>query len=283
MSQSNEWIDENHLGVRYGLKGKIIHHEKSKFQDIIIVETERYGNALLLNNCWMAAEKLEKHYHECLVHPALCGAKEISNVLIIGGGDGGTARECLRYSKVERLDIVEIDSRVIELAQQFLPKIGGTAWNDPRLNVHIEDGVGWVKKAQELFYDIIIVDGSDPDGPAEGLFNKSFFDRCKHILKPGGIFATQSESPEAFKEIHIETIKIMREIFAYVDPLYGCVPMYPSGWWSWTFAAMDSPRYLTPKSERSSNIIDQCKIWSPRWQQGGFNAIPAFIERELAS
>ena len=118
----NDWIDEYHQGVRYGLEGKILINEKSPFQQITLIESKRYGKGLLLDNCWMATEGQEKFYHECLVHPALCSAKNIFKVLIIGGGDGGSARECLRHKEIEHLDMVEIDGRVVELSQQYLPE-----------------------------------------------------------------------------------------------------------------------------------------------------------------
>ncbi len=275
------WIDEIHLGVRYGLKGKVIVDEQSPFQRVTIIDSSRYGKGLLLDGCWMTAERLEKHYHECLVHPALCSAAETKRVLIIGGGDGGTARECLLHKGIEQLDMIEIDRRVVELSKEHLPSIGANAWNDPRLNLKIEDGIAWASSAPNAFYDVVIVDGSDPKGPAKGLFNKAFFENCRRILRPEGVFATQSESPEAFRDIHLTIIKLMREIFDYADPLYGWVPIYPSGWWSWTFASLKKPRYLNPISDRAMAVAGNCQIWSPRWQQGAFAAIPAFIEREL--
>jgi spermidine synthase len=96
------------------------------------------------------------------------------------------------------------------------------------------------------------------------------------------VFATQSESPEAFRAVHIDTVKLLRQVFGHADPLYGWVPMYPSGWWSWTFAATDGPRYRDPLPERAAAVAAGCEIWSPRWQHGAFEAIPAAIERELA-
>ncbi len=279
----NNWIDEYHNGVRYGLEGEILIDERSRFQQITIIESTRYGRGLLLDGCWMTAEHQEKHYHESLVHPALCGAEQIQTILIIGGGDGGTARECLKHNEIEHIDMVEVDSRVIELSQKYLPSLGQKAWQDPRLNVHINDGIKWASNSKDSTYDVIIVDGSDPKGPSEGLFNKTFFHDCKRILKPGGVFATQSESPESFFKVHIEIIKTIRKIFGYADPLYGSVPLYPSGWWSWTFAATDSHRYLLPKKSRAESITKECAIWSPKWQKGAFNAIPAFVERELSN
>ena len=278
----NCWIDEYHKGARYGLYGKILITEQSNFQKISIIESNIYGKGLLLDDCWMITELQEKYYHESLIHPAMCSGKELSNILIIGGGDGGSARECLRYEEVEQIDMVEIDKRVIELSQKYLPNVGGEAWSDPRLHIHIQDGLKWINNSKDSYYDIIIVDGSDPKGPAKGLFNKTFFKNCNRILKKGGVFATQSESPEAFRKIHIDTIKTIREVFKYADPLYGSVPIYPSGWWSWTFAAKDKARYINPKSYRAEIIAKKgCFIWSPRWQKGAFESIPAFIERAL--
>ena len=136
----NHWIDEYQGDVRFGLRGKVIVEEKTKFQKITIFESQYYGKVLALNNSWMTAEKQEKQYHECLVHPALSSSLELNNVLIIGGGDGGTARECLKYKDLKCLDLVEIDSLVIEMSQKYLSKIGGNCWQDQRLNVHIKDG-----------------------------------------------------------------------------------------------------------------------------------------------
>ncbi len=275
------WIDEPHQGVRYGLAGRVLVEEQSDFQRITVIDSQRYGKGLLLDGCWMTAEHQERHYHESLVHPALCSAASIERVLVIGGGDGGTARECLRHPEVKHLDMVEIDGRVVALSQEHLSSIGGGCWSDPRFHLTVGDGIAWAAEAADASYDVVIVDGSDPTGPAEGLFNRAFFRNCCRILKPGGVFATQSESPEAFRQVHIDMVKLIRELFGHADPLYGWVPMYPSGWWSWTFAAKDAPRYLTVQNERAAAVAEGCAIWSPRWQQGAFNSIPAFIEREL--
>ena len=277
------WIDEIHEGVRYGLAGRVLCEERSPFQRVTIIESARYGKGLLLDGCWMTAERQERHYHEALVHPALCGAERIERVLVIGGGDGGTARECLRHPEVRHLDLVEIDGLVVAWSQSHLAAIGAGCWTDPRLQLTVGDGIAWVREAADASYDVVIVDGSDPAGPAEGLFNRAFFAHCRRLLRPGGVFATQSESPEAFRQVHLDTVALLREVFSHADPLYGWVPMYPSGWWSWTFAAPDGPRYLEARPERAAAVAAGCEIWSPRWQRGAFAAMPAFVERALAA
>jgi len=275
------WIDEIFDGMRYGLAGRVIAEQQSPFQTVTIIDSERYGKGLLLDGCWMTAERQERQYHESLVHPALCSAAAIERVLVIGGGDGGTARECLRHSGVQHLDMVEIDGLVVEWSQQHLPSIGGGCWSDPRFHLTVGDGIAWAAQAADASYDVVIVDGSDPAGPAEGLFNRAFFEHCRRILRPGGVFATQSESPEAFRQVHLDTVSLLRQVFGHADPLYGRVPMYPSGWWSWTFAATDGPRYRQPDPNRAAAVAAGCEIWSPRWQRGAFDAIPAGIERAL--
>ena len=154
---SNGWIDELHEGVRYGLTGRVLHQEQSSFQQVTIIESKRYGKGLLLDGCWMTAERQERHYHEALVHPALCSAERIERVLVIGGGDGGTARECLRHGEVQQLDLVEIDGRVVELSQQHLPSIGGSAWSDRRLQLTVGDGIAWAANAADASYDVVLV------------------------------------------------------------------------------------------------------------------------------
>ncbi|BEV35344.1 polyamine aminopropyltransferase [Synechococcus sp. M16CYN] len=280
-SSADGWIDEYHQGVRYGLAGKVIAEDTSPFQHITVIRSERYGRGLLLDGCWMTAEGQERYYHEPLVHPALCGAVNVERVLVVGGGDGGTARECLRHQDVKHLDLVEIDGRVVELSREHLSSIGSFAWSDPRLHLTVNDGVLWVANAPADSYDVVLVDGSDAAGPAEGLFSKQFLEHCRRILRPGGIFATQSESPEAFRAVHCAVVNLLRDIFDHADPLYGWVPIYPSGWWSWTFAAMESPRYREPNAQRSKAIADACDVWSPGWQRGAFAAVPAFIARQL--
>ena len=275
------WVDEHFEGVRYGLAGRVIVEKQSPFQRVTIIESDRYGKGLLLDGCWMTAELQERHYHEAIVHPALCGSEGIGRVLVIGGGDGGTARECLRHDGVQHLDMVEIDGLVVNLSQQYLPTIGGGCWSDSRFHLTVGDGIAWVADADDASYDVVIVDGSDPAGPAEGLFNRAFYEQCRRILKGGGVFATQSESPEAFRRVHIDTVRLLGEVFGHADPMYGWVPMYPSGWWSWTFAAMDCRRYLHPDQTRAAAIAEGCRIWGPRWQRGCFEAMPAFVERDL--
>jgi len=277
------WIDEYHKGSRFGLNGEFLIRQTSKYQEIIVIENDYYGRALMLDGCWMTSLRDEKYYHECLVHPALSSIDEKSNVLIIGGGDGGTARECVKYSKIVRIDLVEIDEEVIKVSKKFLQEIGGKAWNDKRLKIHIDDGVKWVKTTRDNFYDVIFIDCSDPSEFSNLLFSDSFYRECKRILTKNGILATQSESPEYFKNIHISILKTLKKIFRVSETMYSFVPIYPSGIWSWTFASSEDPNLSKENYDEVLKIEKGCEIWNLNFQDAAFKMMPNKIVKELDS
>ena len=281
MNNDQIWIDENHKDSRYGLKGKLVVRKKTAYQEIIILKTFEYGNALMLDGCWMTSDRDEKYYHECLVHPALSNLSKINTVLIIGGGDGGTLRECLKYKDITAIDLVEIDEEVINLSKHFLKKVGGDSWLDKRLKINICDGYKWVKNIKNNYYDAILIDCSDPSDFANGLFSTSFYKECKRILKEKGILATQSESPESFKKIHIEIVQSLKSIFKTSSTMYAFVPFYPSGIWSWTFASNNEKDFLIPKHTQIKSIENSCDVWNLNYQEGALKMIPNKILKEL--
>ena len=267
------WCDEVYERiVRFGLKTqRTLFHTRSPFQDILIVETELLGRALLLDDMWMTAEGDEKSYHEMLVHPALCTAPKIERILVIGGGDGGTVREVLKYPEVQHVDLVEIDELVVQACQLHLPSIG-TAWNDPRLTLTIADGIEWVKAAKPATYDVILVDGSDPKGPAVGLFDHTFYETASRALTPEGVFASQAESPLLMQDVHIDMVHALRKTFGYAHPYYGNVMIYPGGLWSWIYASR-STQPTDLKENRVKHIVDTTEIWNQAVHHAAF-AIP---------
>ena len=283
MNEKTTWIDEYHKGSRFGLNGKVLIRKNSKYQEIIVIENDYYGKALMLDGCWMTSLKDEKYYHECLVHPALSSIEKKSNVLIIGGGDGGTARECLKYSKIAKIDLVEIDEEVIKVSKNFLQEIGGEAWNDHRLKIHIDDGVKWVEKTIDNFYDVIFIDCSDPSEFSNLLFSDSFYKECKRILTRKGILATQSESPESFKNIHISILKSLKNIFRVSETMYSFVPIYPSGIWSWTFSSKEELDLSKLNCKDALRIEKECEIWNLNFQNAAFKMMPNKIVKELYS
>ena len=189
------WFTEEHTkNVRFGVKvDRAIYSAQSEFQRIDIFESPEFGRFLTLDGYIMLTEKDEFIYHEMLVHVPLCAHGSARRVLVIGGGDGGAVRELMRYPSVERVDLVEIDSMVIEAAEKYLPQTA-SALRDKRVTIHIADGLKFVRQKTDE-YDVILVDSTDPFGPGEGLFTREFYGNCKRALKADGILANQHESP----------------------------------------------------------------------------------------
>jgi spermidine synthase len=274
------WCDEVHADtMRFGLKiQRVLFNEQSPFQRVTIVETEALGRALLLDDLWMTAEGDEKTYHEMITHPALTTVPQLARVLIIGGGDGGTAREVLRHPQVKHVDMVEIDGMVVDACKQHLPTIG-SAWNDPRLHVMIDDGIRYVKEANVEPYDVILVDGSDPVGPAEGLFNEAFYQGCRRLLAPHGVFASQAESPLRQRDVHLEMIRTTAKVFGKSYPYYNTVTMYPGGAWSWVYAS-PTVNPLAIIEERAVHAESWTMFYNRDLHRGVF-AVPNHIRRAL--
>jgi len=275
------WYDETFEGnLRLGLKGgRMLFREQSAYQTVEIFETERYGRVLALDGVFMTSEVDEFFYHEMLVHPAMTTAERIARVLIIGGGDGGSARRVLGYPEVEEVLLVEIDAMVVEASRAHLPGVG-PSWDDPRLEVRIEDGTAFVARETGGAFDVILVDGTDPVGPAEGLFGRDFFAHLAARLAPGGTFAMQSESPLLFPKVFRETQVGLSQVFGSAHPYFGPVPLYPSGTWSYTWASREGdPR--APRSDRLAHAERSSRYYNAEIHRAAF-AQPTYVARLLA-
>ncbi|MEL7367669.1 MAG: polyamine aminopropyltransferase [Myxococcota bacterium] len=272
------WYEENFEdSVRFALRSnRTLARAQSEFQTIEIFETASFGRVLVLDGVFMTSEKDEFFYHEMIVHPALAAIEAPRQVLIIGGGDGGTAREVLRHPSVESVTMVEIDKLVVELSQAHLSTIG-TAWNDPRLSVRIEDGIAYAKNCADNSFDAVILDGSDPIGPAAPLFDERFYRDIRRILRPQGIFSLQSESPMVTTDIWVSTQQRLRRCFDEVHPCFAPVPLYATGLWSWTLASTEVDG-RSPRPERISAHLDDCKYYSPAIHQAAFQ-LPNYVRK----
>jgi spermidine synthase len=252
MYTRNVWFtdkDENQaLSLRY--TGEVLHDVQTPYQRVRILESPKYGKLLTLDDMFMTTENDEFHYHEMIAHPTIFAHGEIKKVLVIGGGDGGTVREVLRHEDVESVTMVEIDGEVIEACKKHLPTIA-SAFDDKRLEVIVGDGIEYVKNADSDAYDMIIVDGSDPVGPAEGLFSVAFYENCYRSLNENGVLVAQGESPKfnenAFAELHHTIGDLFGKDNAHVALFY--VPTYPTGMWSFQIG-------LKNDSMRLSDIYD---------------------------
>ncbi|HBW86462.1 MAG TPA: spermidine synthase [Crocinitomicaceae bacterium] len=234
----NVWFtdkdDDQALSLRF--TGDVFYDVQSPFQRVRILESYKYGKMLALDDMVMTTEKDEFHYHEMISHPALFSLTNPKNVLVIGGGDGGTIREILRHDSVESVTMVEIDGHVIEACKEFLPRIA-SSFDHPKLKLIVDDGIAFIKNAQAKSYDLIVVDGSDPVGPAEGLFSVEFYTNCHNALNDNGILVAQGESPKFNEKAFAELNKTLQQIFgknnAPVSLFF--VPTYPTGMWSFQY------------------------------------------------
>ncbi len=223
--------DENQaLSLRYN--GEVLFNEVTPYQQVRVFNTHAYGKMLAINNMIMCTERDEHHYHEMITHPIMQIHGKAKNILVIGGGDGGTIRELFKYD-VDSITMVEIDDAVIRASKQHLPTIA-SEFGNPKLNLIVGDGIKFAKEGASNCYDAIIVDGSDPVGPAKGLFTAEFYANCHRMLKDNGALITQGESPMFHEETFMELNRCLKSIFGkeHTHTLLFHATTYPSGMWS---------------------------------------------------
>jgi len=230
-----EYEEDHGLSLRH--KGDKLFDKQSDFQRVTVLDTYKFGKMLTLDGAIMTTENDEYVYHEMITHPALQLVGGPKRVLIVGGGDGGAARECLRYDTLEEVVVAEIDEMVVDVSKEFLPSIS-SSFGDKRTTLAIGDGIKYVAEAEAGSFDVVIVDSTDPVGPAEGLFSYDFYRHCHRLLRDGGVMVVQSESPRYNEQAFAGVNKCNRELFgeANVFPYLAYVPTYPTGMWSFSMA-----------------------------------------------
>ncbi|UOA10403.1 polyamine aminopropyltransferase [Methylobacter sp. S3L5C] len=236
----SEWFTEQVPGAESAFSLKIkqkLHEEQSEFQHLEIYETETFGNLMVIDGCTMVSTRDNFFYHEMMSHPALFTHPEPKRVWIIGGGDCGTLREVLKHPSVEHAVQIDIDERVTRLAEIYFPELCESN-NDPRAELKFIDGIKWVKDAAPDSVDIIIVDSTDPIGPALGLFSEDFYRDCFNCLSENGMIVQQSESALFNMKLIGEMRNAMSTSgFGHLQTLFFPQCLYPSGWWSATIAS----------------------------------------------
>lgn len=282
----NVWFtdkDENQaLSLRF--TGEVYHDVQSPFQRVRILESYKYGKMLTLDDMVMTTEHDEFHYHEMISHPAMHMHADPKNILVIGGGDGGTIREILRHENVTKVTMVEIDGEVIEACKKHLPNIA-SEFGNPKLELLVDDGIAFAKNAKPESYDIILVDGSDPVGPAEGLFSVEFYQNCYNALKKDGILVAQGESPKfnekSFKDLNHTLQTIFGENNAPVSLFF--VPTYPTGMWSFQYGLKGNVGgNLTKNDLEIDEFVEKNKLryYNSSLQKASF-ALPNFVKSIL--
>lgn len=271
------WFCEKHTeGYQVQWKVKeLLHQEKTPFQELVIADLEDWGKTLILDGAVQVTEKDEFVYHEMLTHVAMFSHPDPRRVLVIGGGDGGTAREVLKHPEVERLDMVEIDARVVENSRKYLPTIS-CALEDPRLNMYFEDGIKFVKEAEKQ-YDVVLVDSSDPVGPAIALYGKPFYQDVYEVLSKEGMIAVQSESPLFYQDIFQTIYSNLNSIFPLVKVYLAAVPTYVSGPWSFTIG---SKKIDPVQIDSDRPDVDGLEYYNEDVHTSAF-ALPQYIKKYL--
>jgi len=230
------WVEEHtHDTHRASYRVKqVLFESGSPLQQVHIVETESFGRMLLNDSVVQICERDEHVYHEMIVHVPLFARPATERVLIVGGGDGGSVRELLRHPSVSHCRLVEIDEAVVEGCRQHIPQTAA-ALDDPRVEVTIGDGVEYVSTTDDR-YDLVIVDSSDPVGPAKGLFGSEFYLNVRRILTGDGVVVTQANSPFFEMAAQKELLEVLAGLFRRVH-LYNYTNMtYPGGLYSFSFA-----------------------------------------------
>ena len=229
-----EICEEHGSAISFRIRRKL-HEEKTPWQHIEIFETTDFGNLMVIDGFVMLTSRDNFLYHEMMSHPVLFTHPSPKRVVIIGGGDCGTLREVLKHRDVDHVLQVEIDEQVTRLSEQYFPELCESN-NDPRAEFLFGDGIRWMKEAEAGSVDIIIVDSTDPIGPAEGLFSEDFYRSCYRALGNTGLIVQQSESPLLHYDSIIQPMHRAMQAagFSHTHTLPFPQPCYPSGWWSAT-------------------------------------------------
>ncbi|OPY57025.1 MAG: Spermidine synthase [Pelotomaculum sp. PtaU1.Bin035] len=254
---------------------RTLHQEKTPFQNLAVIETVEFGRMLVLDNVIQTTVKDEFVYHEMITHVALNTHAKPEKVLVIGGGDGGAVREIVKHRSVEEVVHCEIDGAVIEASKKYLPEIS-CALDNHKVKIVVDDGIKYVRNNKKSF-DIIIIDSTDPVGPAEGLFSAAFYQDIFDSLRDDGMFVAQTESPFFNGSLIRRINKDVSGIFPLTRLFLGNIPTYPGGLWTFT---MGSKKY-DPLDVDITKIKEmETKYYCPAVHQSCF-VLPPFVKTLL--
>ena len=228
----------------------ILHKSKSKYQDIMVFENPFFGRILVLDGVVQITERDEFFYHEMLTHVIMNAHPGPKNIVVIGGGDGGTVREVIKHKTVEKVYFIEIDEEVINISKKFFPSVA-CGMDDSRVEIKCMDGADFVK-GRKSDIDIVIVDSTDIVGFAKSLFSAEFFTSIKNCLTEDGLFVTLSESLHFHKDIVIEVQETMKSVFPVVDLYTAPLATYGGNWWTFSVGSMK----LDPREIHGTDTIE---------------------------
>jgi spermidine synthase len=274
------WVEERHRGItsKGFLARRVLFEGKSPYQTVTIVETVGLGRMLLNDGMVMLSERDEFIYHEMISHVPLFVHPNPERVLIIGGGDGGTAREVLLHPEVKIYRMVEIDEMVVNACREHIPLTASVLTN-PRLQLTIGDGVKFVADTDERF-DVVLVDSTDPVGPAQPLFGEPFYRNVLRILNDGGVVVSQGESPFYEAETQRSVLRVLHAVFEHTH-IYNFPNLtYPGGFWSFTFASQGLCPLADFDPARVAASGIHFRYYTEEIHRAAF-ALPAFMKDEV--
>jgi len=274
----NIWYSELHkksAGLTVKIK-KILYSGQSDFQQVDVFETDVFGRVLVLYGSIMITEKDEFIYHEMISHVPLSVHPSPKRVLVIGGGDGGTVREIVKHPKVEKVTLVEIDKMVVDICKEYFPDVS-REFSNPKVEVLYDDGARFVAETGNE-YDIIIVDSSDPIGPAEVLFQKPFHQNIHDRLAHDGILISQTESPFYNQDTIRKVFKNLKTIFPVAELYTAYIPTYPSGLWSFAFCSKKYSPLKDLDRRYFSDLKLETKYYNPDLHEAAFK-LPNFVRQ----
>ncbi len=257
---------------------EIIYEERTEFQDLVIFQNNMWGKVLVLDGVIQLTEKDEFIYHEMMAHVPLIAHGSAETVLVIGGGDGGVLRECLKHSSIKKIVLVEIDPEVVFFSKKYLSFISQGSLDSPLVEIVIADGMEYVRSTTERF-DVILCDSTDPEGPAEVLFTEEFYKCCKNILKEKGIFVNQAGVPALQGESLKMICSNLRKSYQSVSFYLGVIPTYIGGYMAFGFATkgdIDLPRDFQEIKSRVEKIQGNTLYYNAKVHQSCFS-LPNFI------
>lgn len=255
---------------------EVLYSKKSKYQLVEVVSSKTWGKVLLLDRNIMTTDRDEFIYHEMITQVPYYTIKNAESALVIGGGDGGTVRELLRHKEMKKVTLVEIDGDVVEVCKEFFPQIA-CSFDDERLELKVEDGIKFVENCKDK-YDIVIIDSSDPFGPAEGLFREEFYKNCKRCLKPGGVLTCQAGNAFMTDEA-VMAYANLGKVFNNVEYYLANILTY-GGLWGFAYASDEKKSWDDFDHELFDNKGFVYKYYSKDIHKAAF-ALPPFFKYKL--
>ena len=276
------WYSENHSeDVKFSIRvDKQLYTGKTDYQRIDVMTSKEFGTFLTLDGLMMVAEKDEFIYHEMITHVPMSVNPEIKNVLVIGGGDGGTVKQLVRYEGIENIDLVEIDRAVVEVSMRFFPGMR-VGFEDKRVTVYYEDGLKFIRSKRNE-YDLIIVDSTDPFGPGEGLFTREFYGNCSKALNENGIFVNQHENPyyDNYANSLVRAHSRIKGVFPIHKLYQAHIPTYPSGHWLFGFASNKFDPLEDLDADKWNKLGIKTEYYNTDLHKGSF-ALPNYVKELL--